>query len=113
VSAVHEVDTGPNPADASSSIAAAEKAVRLERLLHRQRVLAGLLSIGTLTLTVTFFAMMTLAAPLLRQVVFGRSVTLANVAAVSIIVLFLASIAAFGRHATRIDDALRDARSAR
>jgi len=103
VSAVHQIDTGLRESDAST---------RLERLLRRQRKLAWLLSIGTFTLTVTFFGATTLAAPLLKQVVIGRSITLANVAAVSIIALFLVSIAVFGRYASRIDE-LRDARSAR
>ena len=96
MSAVHEIDTELSRADASS---------RLERLLRQQRALAWLLSIATLALTVTFFALMTLAAPLLKQVVIGRSITLANVAAVSIIGLFLLSIAVFGEHANRVDAA--------
>jgi uncharacterized membrane protein (DUF485 family) len=82
----------------------------LDRLLRRQRVLAWALSILTLTLTVVFFAMMTLAAPLLSRVAFGRSITLANAAALAIIVVFLASIALFGWQAGRIDRQLSDAR---
>lgn len=78
---------------------------RLELLLRQQRVLAWLFSIVTLALTVTFFAMMTLAAPLLSRVVFGRSVTLATVAAVGIIVWYLISIALFGLHCDRVDQA--------
>jgi uncharacterized membrane protein (DUF485 family) len=85
----------------------------LERLLRRQRVLAWVLSTLTLTLTVSFFAMMTLAAPLLSRVAFGRSVTIANVAALAIILVFLASIALFGWHAGRIDQELSDARKQR
>jgi uncharacterized membrane protein (DUF485 family) len=82
----------------------------LERLLRRQRILAWLLSTLTLAMTVVFFAMMTLAAPLLSRVAFGRSITLANVAAAAIILVFLASIALFGWQASRIDEQLRDAR---
>ena len=104
VSAVHEIDTGLREAEAPS---------RLERLLRRQRTLAWLLSIGTFALTVSFFGAMTLAAPLLKTVVIGRSITLANVAAVAIIALFLVAIAVFGRYARQIDDELRDARSGR
>jgi uncharacterized membrane protein (DUF485 family) len=85
----------------------------LERLLHRQRMLAWVLSTLTLTLTVAFFAMMTLAAPLLSRVAFGRSVTIANAAALAIIVVFLASIALFGWQAGRIDQQLSDARKPR
>ena len=85
----------------------------LERLLRRQRVLAWLLSALTLTLTVAFFAMMTLAAPLLSRVAFGRSVTIANAAALVIILVFLASIALFGWQASRIDQQLSDAREHR
>lgn len=84
--------------------------ILLERLLRRQRILAWLLSAVTLTLTVAFFAMMTLAAPLLSRVAFGRSITLANVAAVTIILVFLASIAIFARQASRLDEQLRGAR---
>jgi uncharacterized membrane protein (DUF485 family) len=82
----------------------------LERLLRRQRILAWLLSTLTLAMTVVFFAMMTLAAPLLSRVAFGRSITLANVAAAAIILVFLASIALFAWQASRIDEQLRDAR---
>ena len=85
----------------------------LERLLRRQRVLAWVLSILTLTLTVTFFAMMTLAAPLLSRVAFGHSVTIANAAALTIILVFLASIGLFGWQAGRIDQQLSDARKQR
>jgi uncharacterized membrane protein (DUF485 family) len=85
----------------------------LDRLLRRQRVLAWLLSTLTLTMTVGFFAMMTLAAPLLSRVAFGRSVTIANAAALAIIVVFLASIALFGWQAGKIDQQLSDARKPR
>ena len=85
----------------------------LERLLRRQRVLAWVLSTLTMTLTVAFFAMMTLAAPLLSHVAFGRSVTIANAAALVIILVFLASIALFGWQAGRIDQQLSDARKQR
>lgn len=83
--------------------------IPLERLLRRQRTLAWLLSALTLTLTVGFFAMMTLAAPLLSRVVFGRSITLANAAAAAIILVFLASITLFAWQASRIDARLREA----
>ena len=85
----------------------------LERLLRRQRVLAWVLATLTLTLTVVFFAMMTLATPLLSRVAFGRSVTIANAAALAIILVFLASIALFGWQAGRIDQQLSDARKQR
>ena len=78
----------------------------LERLLRQQRRLAWVLSTLTLTLTVVFFAMMTLAAPLLSRVAFGHSVTIANAAALGIILVFLASIALFGWRAGRIDQQL-------
>ena len=85
----------------------------LERLLRQQRLLAWVLSTLTLTLTVVFFAMMTLAAPLLSRVAFGHSVTIANAAALGIILVFLASIALFGWQAGRIDQQLSDARKQR
>ena len=85
----------------------------LDRLLRRQRVLAWVLSTLTLTLTVVFFAMMTLTAPLLSRVAFGRSVTIANAAALAIILVFLASIALFGWQAGKIDQQLSDARKPR
>ena len=85
----------------------------LDRLLRRQRVLAWVLSTLTLTMTVGFFAMMTLAAPLLSRVAFGHSVTIANAAALAIILVFLASIALFGWQAGRIDQQLSDARKQR
>jgi uncharacterized membrane protein (DUF485 family) len=85
----------------------------LERLLRQQRLLAWVLSTLTLTLTVVFFAMMTLAAPLLSRVAFGHSVTLANAAALAIMLVFLASIGLFGWQAGRIDQQLSDARKQR
>ena len=85
----------------------------LERLLRQQRLLAWALSTLTLTLTVVFFAMMTLAAPLLSRVAFGHSVTIANAAALGIILVFLASIALFGWQAGRVDQQLGDARKQR
>ena len=85
----------------------------LDRLLRQQRILAWVLSTLTLTLTVVFFAMMTLAAPLLSRVAFGHSVTLANAAALGIILVFLVSIALFGWQAGRIDQQLGDARKQR
>ena len=85
----------------------------LDQLLRRQRVLAWVLSALTLTMTVGFFAMMTLAAPLLSRVAFGHSVTIANAAALVIILVFLASIALFGWQASRIDQQLSDARKQR
>jgi uncharacterized membrane protein (DUF485 family) len=81
----------------------------LERLLRQQRVLAWVLSLFTLSITVVFFAAMTLAAPLLSRVAFGTSVTVANIAAVTIILLFLASIAVFGWRARSIDVLLHNA----
>lgn len=79
----------------------------LERALHRRLVLAWSLSLLTLALTVGFFAMMTLGATLMSRVVLGHYVTLANVAAVGVILLFLVSIAVFSWHATRIDALLQ------
>ena len=87
-----------------------ETDVPLEPLLRRQRTLAWLLSILTLTVTVGFFALMNLASAVMSRVVFGRWITVANVAAASIILLFLASIAWFGRQATEIDARLRSTR---
>ena len=81
----------------------------LERALQRQRSLAWLLSTLTLGLTVGFFGMMTLAAQLMSHVAFGHSVTVANVAAVSLILIFILSTAAFSWHASRIDTLLREA----
>jgi uncharacterized membrane protein (DUF485 family) len=83
---------------------------RLELLLRRQRILAWLLSTLTLMMTVIFFAMMTLSAPLLSRVAFGRSITFANAAALAIILIFLASIALFAWQASRLDEQLRNAR---
>jgi len=75
----------------------------IEQLLQRQRALGWSLSVLMLVVTTTFFALMSLDAPILSRVVFGRAVTLANVAAVAIILLSLLSIAIFGRQAQQID----------
>lgn len=80
----------------------------LHQALRRRQVLAWSLSLLTLALTLAFFAMMTLAAPLLSRVVLGHYITLANVMAVGLIVLFLVSIAVFGHYAARVDALLHD-----
>jgi uncharacterized membrane protein (DUF485 family) len=82
----------------------------LEPLLRRRRALAWLLSILTVTITVGFFALMNLASAFMSRVVFGRWITVANVAAVSIILFFLASIALFARQAAEIDARLHNTR---
>jgi uncharacterized membrane protein (DUF485 family) len=75
----------------------------IERLLWQQRVLAWSLSLLMLTTTVGFFALMSLDAPILSRIAFGRAVTASNVAAVAIILMSLLSIAIFGWQARRID----------
>jgi uncharacterized membrane protein (DUF485 family) len=79
----------------------------LERRLLRQRALAWLLSVLTLTITVGFFAMMKLAPPFMSRVILGRWVTIADGAAAAIILIFLASITFFAHHANQIDADLR------
>jgi uncharacterized membrane protein (DUF485 family) len=83
---------------------------RLEQLVRQQRILAWAFSIATLIVTVIFFAMMTLAAPLLSRVVLGHSITLATVAAVIIISSYIAQIIFFGLRSSKIDQ-LRQLRS--
>ena len=75
----------------------------LAKLRQRQRLLAWLLAAVTFIVTVSFFALMGSDAPLLSRVAFGRSITVANTLAASIVVLLLASIAIFARLANRID----------
>jgi uncharacterized membrane protein (DUF485 family) len=86
---------------------------KIEMLLRRQRALAWLLSILTVTVTVGFFALMNLASAFMSRVVFGHWISLANVAAASIILFFLASIALFARQAAEIDARLRNTRRGR
>jgi uncharacterized membrane protein (DUF485 family) len=81
----------------------ANHALLLERLLRRQRMLAWSLSIGTLLMTASFFSLLSINAPVLRHVVYGRTVTIADAAAVSIILAMLLSVALFGWQARRID----------
>ena len=78
----------------------------LERLLRRQRVLAWSLSLLMLATTVGFFALMSLDAPILARIAFGRAVTVANVTAVALILMSLLCIAIFGWQARRIDTQL-------
>ena len=87
-----------------------ETGASLEPLLRRQGTLAWLLSILTLTITVSFFALMNLASAFMSRVIFGHWITVANVAAASIILFFLASIALFARQAAEIDARLRNTR---
>ena len=76
---------------------------KVDRLLRRQRLLAWALTIATVLTTATFFALLSLDAPILGRIIYGRAVTLANVTAVIIILLLLLSITLFGRRARRID----------
>jgi uncharacterized membrane protein (DUF485 family) len=61
------------------------------------------LSVFTFALTVGFFALMGFDAPILSRIVFGHSITMANVIAAGMIFVFLLSIAFFGWRAARID----------
>lgn len=92
---------------------ATEEGVQLERLLHRQRVLAWVLSIFTFALTVGFFALMGFDAPVLSRLIFGQSITAANVIAVGMIFVFLLSIAFFGWRAARVDEELLNGKRGR
>jgi uncharacterized membrane protein (DUF485 family) len=76
---------------------------RLASLQRHQRLLAWLLSVLVFAVTVGFFALMGLDAPLLSHVAFGRWITVANILAASIVVVLLLSIALFGYMASRID----------
>jgi len=78
---------------------------RLEVLLRRQRTLSWVLSASVFAVTVGFFALMGTNSSVMRRVVWGRGVTVANVAAAAIIVLFFVSIAVYGHLADRIDQA--------
>lgn len=88
-----------------------DSAVLLERLLRRQRILAWSLSTGTLLVTAAFFSLLATNSPVLRHVVYGQTVTVASVAAVSIILAMLLSVALFGWQARRIDAQLGSGRA--
>jgi uncharacterized membrane protein (DUF485 family) len=76
----------------------------LKNLLHRQQILAWCLSSLTLVTTVGFFGLMSVNAPFLARRLPGHSLSLANILAAAIIVLFLGAIVLFGRQANRIDE---------
>jgi uncharacterized membrane protein (DUF485 family) len=78
--------------------------IRLDRLRRQQRVLAWRLSILTFGMTIGFFALMGFDAAALSRIALGRSVTVANMLAAAIILVFLLSIGLFGRRASRIDE---------
>jgi uncharacterized membrane protein (DUF485 family) len=82
--------------------------IELERLLRRHRILAWSLAGVIFAMTIGFFALMGFDSPIVSQIVIGRSITAANVIAVGMILVFLLSIAVFGRSAARIDEALND-----
>ena len=75
----------------------------LEQRLQRQRVLAWSMTAGTVLITATFFALLSRNDPLLRHIVYGHTITVANLAAVTIILAMLVSVAVFGWYAQRID----------
>jgi uncharacterized membrane protein (DUF485 family) len=78
-------------------------AVLLDRRLGRQRVLAWSLTASTVLMTATFFALLSSNHPILRHIVYGRTITVADLAAVAIILVLLVSVAVFGWYAQRID----------
>ena len=78
-------------------------ATLLDRRLGRQRVLAWCLTAGTVLVTTTFFALLSRNDPILRHIVYGRTITVADLAAVVIILAMLVSVAVFGWYAQRID----------
>ena len=78
-------------------------ATLLDRRLGRQRVLAWCLTAGTVLMTATFFALLSRNDPILRYIVYGRTVTVADLAAVAIILAMSVSVAVFGWYAQRID----------
>jgi hypothetical protein len=78
-------------------------ATLLDRRLARQRALAWCLTAGTVLMITTFFALLSRNDPILRHIVYGHTVTVADVAAVVIILVLLASVAVFGWYAQRID----------
>jgi|SRR5580658_8388231 uncharacterized membrane protein (DUF485 family) len=91
-----------------TDVAPTQSEARLRQLLRQQRILAWILSIFTFAMTTGFFALMGFGAPILSRVAFGRSITNANVVAVTIILLILASIAFFEHRAVRIDALLHN-----
>jgi uncharacterized membrane protein (DUF485 family) len=82
-------------------------ATLLDRRLGRQRVLAWSMTAGTVLITATFFALLSRNDPLLSHIAYGHTVTVANLAAVAIILVMLVSVAVFGWYAQRIDADLR------
>ena len=78
-------------------------ATLLDRRLAQQRVLAWCLTAGTVLMTATFFALLSRNDPILRHIVYGHTVTVADLAAVIIILAMLVSVAVFGWYAQRID----------
>jgi len=82
----------------------ADPRATLQKLLHRQQILAWCLSGLTLATTVGFFGLMGINAPFLAQPLPGHSLCAANILAAAIIVLFLGAIVLFGRQANRIDE---------
>lgn len=75
----------------------------LAQALRAQRSLAWVLSISTLVITLAFFVLMTSAATLLSRIVLGRSITLATLLAMAVIVFYLCAITVFARYADHTD----------
>lgn len=98
MSRLRQIEAGVSPAQ------------QLQEVRRAQRSLAWLLSVSTLVITVGFFVMMTIAAPLLSRVVYGQSVTLANVLATAVILFYLVAITIFARQSDRWDVRLRELR---
>jgi len=70
----------------------------------RLRVLLALgFTLTILALTVSFFGAMSLGLPIMSSVVLGRSITVANVAGVSIIGIFLMAVLIFEHLAGRFE----------
>jgi uncharacterized membrane protein (DUF485 family) len=87
----------PEPRDRHAGTTRDARAI----IVRTRLIVASTCALITLAVTVAFFTVMSSGAPFMSRVVFGRSITLANVLGVGIILFYLATVLVFERFTSR------------
>jgi uncharacterized membrane protein (DUF485 family) len=73
-----------------------------DRVIRARLMIASGCALITLAVNLAFFTVMSSGAPIMARIVFGRSITLANVVGVGVILFYLAIVLAFERLTSRV-----------
>ena len=72
-----------------------------DRIVRARLIVASSCALITLAVTLVFFTVMSAGVPVMSRVVLGRSITLANVLGVGIIVFYVVTVLVFERLTSR------------